>query len=128
MNQRHSPPFPSPHPMGRDSFQGTPGSISTDATLVTATLGAGTLFCQTLLPERHRTVLLGVLFSATTAPLAPGTLTIPQATTHLLLTDLVPEQGYHADFNGRTVTLDRATGVPRSWARFGSGNPKAGFQ
>ncbi len=38
---------------------GTPGSISTDSSIVTISENQGKLFCQTLLPEKHRTILRG---------------------------------------------------------------------
>ncbi len=44
---------------GMNEHRGTPGSISHDSNLVTVTQNKGKLFCQTLLPEQHKTVLTG---------------------------------------------------------------------
>jgi hypothetical protein len=42
-----------------NAFKGTPGSISTDCSLITVNENQGTLFCKTLLPAAHKTVLRG---------------------------------------------------------------------
>ena len=44
---------------GLNAAGGTGGSVSLDASLVTVRENQGQLFCRTLLPERHRTVLRG---------------------------------------------------------------------
>jgi hypothetical protein len=44
---------------GLNPAGGTPGSVSTDSSLVAVEESQGRLFCRTLLPERHRTVLRG---------------------------------------------------------------------
>jgi len=44
---------------GLNGAGGTPGSVSLDSSLVTVEENEGKLFCRTLLPSRHRTVLRG---------------------------------------------------------------------